>query len=162
MKLSSKGQYAIKAMMNLAINYNNNPVTLTELSSSHTISLSYLEQLFSILSKAGLVQGVRGPGGGYRLGKAPDQISIADIVIAIEESGNTTSSKEQADCKTSDDCIANNLWDEFSQQLTIYLGSISLADTIKSQVVIKTQYHLDETTRRISTMFPVSANLNVA
>ncbi len=85
MKLSTKGQYAIKAMMNLAINVNSSPLTLTEISSSQTISLSYIEQLFSKLRSSGLVQGVRGPGGGYRLGKAPDQISIADIIFAIEE-----------------------------------------------------------------------------
>jgi Rrf2 family iron-sulfur cluster assembly transcriptional regulator len=159
MKLSSKGQYAIKAMINLAVNYNNKPVTLTEISASHTISLSYLEQLFSILRSSGLVQGVRGPGGGYRLGKSPDQISVADIIISIEETANKTKREEDPD---SEKCIANSLWDEFSGQFTTYLNSISLADIIKDQIVVKNQYQLDETTRRISTMFPVSAKLRVA
>ena len=149
-------------MMNLAINYNNKAVTLTEISGSHTISLSYLEQLFSILRGAGLVQGVRGPGGGYRLAKAPDQISIAAIVLAIEESTDKASLKSHQHCKKGEDCIANSLWNEFSAQFTAYLDSISLADIIKDQIVIKRQYQLDETTRRISTMFPVSANLRVA
>ena len=158
MKLSAKGQYAIKAMINLALNFNNKPVTLTELSASHTISLSYLEQLFSILRSAGLVQGVRGPGGGYRLAKAPDLISIADIILAIEE----TSKNTHLYCDKGESCSANSLWNEFSEQLSTYLDSISLADIIKDQIVVKTQYKLDETTRRISTMFPVSADLRVA
>ena len=162
MKLSTKGQYAIKAMINLAINFNNNPVTLTELSSSQTISISYLEQLFSMLRSSGLVQGVRGPGGGYRLGKAPNQISIADIVLAVEDSPNNTSSKEDLNNNKSEESLANNLWNGFSEQLSVYLNSISLADIIKDQVVIKSQYKLDETTRRISTMFPVTAKLKVA
>ena len=162
MKLSSKGQYAIEAMMNLAINYNSKPVTLTEISGSHTISLSYLEQLFSMLKSSGLVQGVRGPGGGYRLAKAPDQISIADIVVSIEKSSNNSAAKDHANCKKGEDCLAFNLWNQFSDQLSAYLDSISLADVIKDQIVIKRQYHLDETTRRISSMFPVSENIRVA
>ena len=162
MKLSTKGQYAIKAMINLAINFNNNPVTLTELSGSQTISISYLEQLFSMLRNSGLVQGVRGPGGGYRLGKSPDQISIADIVLAVEDSPNNTSSEEHLNSNKDEDSLANNLWNGFSEQLSAYLDSISLANIIKDQVVIKSQYHLDETTRRISTMFPVTAKLKVA
>ena len=162
MKLSSKGQNAIKAMMNLAINFNSKPVTLTEISKSQTISISYLEQLFAVLRSSGLVQGVRGPGGGYRLGKAPDLISIADIILAIEYSNDTTSTEGHENCINGDNCSSNNLWNAFSEQLLTYLNSISLADTIKDQVVLKTQYHLDETTRRISTMFPVSEKMKVA
>ncbi len=162
MKLSTKGQYAIQAMMKLAINFNSQPVTLTEISSSQTISLSYLEQLFSMLRSSGLVQGVRGPGGGYRLSKAPNQISIADIILSIEDSSSSNSSKVHLNCKKGENCLTHTLWNEFSQQLSAYLGSISLADIIKDQVVIKSQYQLDETTRRISTMFPVSAKLKVA
>ena len=162
MKLSTKGQYAIKAMMNLAINVNSSPLTLTEISSSQTISLSYIEQLFSKLRSSGLVQGVRGPGGGYRLGKAPDQISIADIIFAIEESTDSTSFKGHLNCYKGENCLAHHLWNDFSEQLSAYLGSISLADIIKDQVVIKNQYRLDETTRRISSMFPVSSDLMVA
>jgi len=162
MKLSKKGQYAIQAMLNLAINYNSSPVTLTEISSSQTISLSYLEQLFSMLRSSGLVQGVRGPGGGYQLRKAPNQISIADIIISIEESTDSTSSKGHLNCDKGENCLTHSLWNEFSEQLSAYLDSISLADIIKDQVVAKTQFQLDETTRRISTMFPVSAKLMVA
>jgi Rrf2 family iron-sulfur cluster assembly transcriptional regulator len=163
MKISTKGQYAIQAMINLAINNNNNnPVSLTELSASQTISVSYLEQLFSILRPSGLVQGVRGPGGGYRLGKSPDQISIADILLAIEESANSSNPKRHLNCEKGENCLANNLWNGFSEQLSDYLDSISLADILKDQIVIKSQNRLDETTRRISTMFPVTAKLKAA
>ena len=162
MKLSTKGQYAIQAMINLAINNNNNPVSLTELSAFQTISVSYLERLFSILRHSGLVQGVRGPGGGYRLGKSPNQISIADILLAIEESANSTYSKRHLNCEKGENCLANSLWNGFSEQLSAYLDSISLADILKDQIVIKSQNRLDETTRRISTMFPVTAKLKAA
>ncbi len=163
MKISTKGQYAIIAMMDLAINYNASPVALTEFSSSQTISLSYLEQLFSKLRKSGLVEGVRGPGGGYRLSKTPNYISIADIILAIEEpTDNTSSAKRHSNCKKGENCQTQQLWNEFSEQLTAFLDSISLADAIKDQVVVKNQYRLDETTRRISSMFPVSSDLMVA
>ncbi|MEH6455886.1 MAG: Rrf2 family transcriptional regulator [Cocleimonas sp.] len=162
MYLSTKGQYAIKAMMKLAINYNCEPVTLTEISSSQTISLSYLEQLFSMLRNSGLVQGVRGPGGGYRLSKAPNQISIADIILSLEGSTEITCTNRHLNCSKGESCITHSLWNEFSEQLSAYLASISLADVIKDQIVVKNQFQLDETTRRISTMFPVSAKLKVA
>jgi len=155
MKLSTKGQYAITAMMNLAINYNVSPLTLTEISNSQTISLSYLEQLFSMLRNAGLVEGVRGPGGGYRLRKPPNQISITDIIEAIEESSEPAVSEVEI-------CTPRKLWNDFSSQLSEFLSSITLADFMQDQVVMKSQYQLDETTRRISNMFPVSANVHVA
>ena len=160
MKLSIKGQHAITAMMDLAIDYTASPVTLAEFSRSQTISLSYLEQLFSKLKKSGLVESVRGPGGGYRLSKIPNNISIADIIHAIEES--TDSTKRHSNCKKGDNCETQHLWYEFSDQLTAFLDSITLADVIKDQAVIKNQYRLDETTRRISSMFPVSSDLMVA
>ncbi len=160
MKLSTKGQYAITAMIDLAGNYNSSPVTLTEFSSSQTISLSYLEQLFSKLRKAGLVEGVRGPGGGYRLSKTPNYISIADIVFAIEEPAE--SRNRHSNCVKGDNCETHQLWNQLSDQLTSFLESITLADVIKDQVVVKNQYRLDETTRRISSMFPVSSDLMVA
>lgn len=162
MKLSTKGQYAIQAMLKLAINFNSNPVTLTEISNSQTISLSYLEQLFSMLRNSGLVEGVRGPGGGYRLSKSPNQISIADIVFAIEEPTNNTIAEKHLKCKKGDNCITNQMWNEFSDQLSTFLDSISLGDIVKGQIIIKSQFQLDETTRQISTMFPVSEKMKVA
>ena len=162
MKLSSKSEYAIQAMLKLSLNYNCKAVTLTEITSTQSISLSYLEQLFSILRNSELVQGVRGPGGGYRLSKSPSKISIADVVLAVEEPAKLTRSKIQASNEKDENSITYQLWDGFSEQLKIYLDSITLADLIKEHVVVKDQFHLDENTRRISTMFPVSENLRVA
>ena len=93
MKLSTKGRYAVTAMMDLAINDREGPVTLSDISGWQGISLSYLEQLFSKLRKARLVEGVRGPGGGYRLGKPADKISIAKIILAVDESIDSTQCK---------------------------------------------------------------------
>ncbi|MCL4170508.1 UNVERIFIED_CONTAM: hypothetical protein GTU68_021058 [Idotea baltica] len=157
MKISTKGQYAVKAMINLAVNFNN-PVSLTDLSDSQTISVSYLEQIFSTLRRSGLVEGVRGPGGGYRIGKSPDQISIADILLSIEE----PASNSNPNATNSENQLANRLWSGLSSQLSGYLDSISLADILKDEIIVKSQYNLDETTRRISTMFPVSDNLKAA
>lgn len=157
MKISTKGQYAIKAMIHLAANFNN-PVSLIELSGSQTISVSYLEQIFSTLRRAGLVDGVRGPGGGYRLGKAPDYITIADILLAVEESAKNSN----PNTNNGENFLANRLWNGFSAQLSDYLNSITLADILKDEIVVKSQFHLDETTRRISTMFPVSDKMKAA
>lgn len=161
MKLSSKGQYAIQAMLKLAI-FSRTPVTLNEISSSQSISISYLEQLFSMLRRSGLVEGVRGPGGGYRLSKSPNLISIADIVNAVEGSTSNKKFDAHSNCNKSEGYITNQLWNDLSDQLTTYLDSISLGDIIKDKVVVRVQYQPDETTRQIATMFPVTEQLMVA
>jgi len=162
MNISNKEQYAIKAMLNLAINYNNRAVKLSDLKNSSNISLSYLEQLFSHLNKSGLVNGVRGPGGGYRLSKSPDRISIAEIIRSVESPSKNKDLKNNFDCKNDKKYLATRLSNEVSKQITDYLDSITLAELIKDKIVVKTQYKLDETTRRISTMFPVSEKIRVA
>jgi len=162
MKLSSKSQYAVQAMLKLAINFNGEAVTLTEIASKQKISLSYLEQLFSNLKKAGLVQGVRGPGGGYLLNMSPDKITIADIIASMEPAKEDFSENYEANTKDDDDCLTELIWSELSEQLNEYLKSISLADLVKGHVILKDQFSLDETTRQISSMFPVSSSLRVA
>ena len=97
MKLSTKGRYAVTAMMDLALHDNDGPVTLSDISSCQGISLSYLEQLFSLLRQSGLVQGVRGPGGGYRLSKPPTQINIAEIIDAVDEKIDVSTCKGHLD-----------------------------------------------------------------
>lgn len=161
MKLSSKGQYAVQAMLKLAI-YSRTPVTLHEISSSQSISISYLEQLFSMLRRSGLVEGVRGPGGGYRLSKSPSLISIADIVYAVEGSTGNIKFDDDPSFNKGEGHITNQLWNDLSEQLTAYLDSISLGDIIKDKVVVKVQYQPDEITRQIATMFPVTEQLMVA
>ena len=161
MKLSSKGQYAVQAMLKLAI-FSRTPVTLNEISSSQSISISYLEQLFSMLRRSGLVEGVRGPGGGYILSKSPNLISIADIVNAVEVSTSNKKFDDHSNRIKSEGSITDQLWNDLSKQLTAYLDSISLADIIKNKVVVKVQYQPDEITRQIATMFPVTEQLMVA
>ena len=162
MKLSTKSRYAITAMMDLTIHYNNRPVTLTEISSQQSISISYLEQLFSTLRLSGLVQGVRGPGGGYRLGKTPNSISISDIIQSVEETDQKNSAKKVSDENNQKDYITQCLWNELSDQLFGFLNSISLADFIQDKVVIKKKFKVNDTAKTISSMFPVSDSLRVA
>lgn len=159
MKLSTKGRYAVTAMMDLAIHDNEGPVTLSDISRCQGISLSYLEQLFSMLRKSGLVQGVRGPGGGYRLAKTPNKISVADIIIAVDESIDSTHCKGHLDCNKGEKCLTHHLWNELSDQLLAFLSSITLAEFIKDPEVKKISVRLDGTAHRISNMFPVTEKL---
>lgn len=157
MKLSTKGRYAVTAMMDLALHDNEGPVTLSEISSCQGISLSYLEQLFSLLRKSKLVQGVRGPGGGYRLGKPPAQISVADIISAVDESLDSTNCKGNLDCNKGERCLTHHLWNDLSAQLLAFLSEINLSDFIKDPEVKKISVRMDGTAHRISTMFPVTS-----
>lgn len=127
MKLSTKGRYAVTAMMDLAIHDKIGPVTLAEISQCQGISLSYLEQLFAKLRKAGLVEGVRGPGGGYRLAKPSDQISIADIITAVDESMDVTRCRGREDCQEGERCLTHELWEDLSHRLYDFLNGITLA-----------------------------------
>lgn len=126
MRLSTKGRYGVTAMMDLAIHDNAGPVTLADISQCQGISLSYLEQLFSKLRKSGLVKGVRGPGGGYRLSKKADQISIADIISAVDEKVDMTNCGKDADCQDGEQCLTHELWMELSQRLYDFLAGITL------------------------------------
>lgn len=123
MRLSTKGRYAVTAMFDLALHEQEGPVPLTEISTCQTISLSYLEQLFAKLRKKKLVVGVRGVGGGYRLGSPAHEISIADILRAVDEKVDVSRAAEDGD-------PAQALWIEFSEQLYRYLDRRTLADCI--------------------------------
>ncbi|RLA23815.1 MAG: Fe-S cluster assembly transcriptional regulator IscR [Gammaproteobacteria bacterium] len=128
MRLTTKGRYAVTAMLDLAFHYEKGPVTLTEISGRQSISLSYLEQLFARLRKAGLVVGVRGPGGGYRLKKTLEAISIADIVIAVDEVIDSTNCEGKGDCQDDLPCLTHHLWVGLSRHIKDYLQGISLSD----------------------------------
>ena len=127
MKLSTKGRYGVTAMMDLAIHDNAGPVTLADISQCQGISLSYLEQLFSKLRKAELVQGVRGPGGGYRLSRPADQINIAEIISAVDEKVDVTRCKKEGNCQDGMRCLTHDLWIELSERLYTFLSSITLS-----------------------------------
>jgi len=150
MKLSTKGRYAVTAMMDLAINDHQGPVTLSDISDWQGISLSYLEQLFSKLRKAKLVEGVRGPGGGYRLGKPSDKISIAQIMVAVDES---IGSMQCRDCHVTDLYMTNKLWEDLSVRLYEFLNGVTLADFIKRPEAKRITIQQNSTSSQISRMF---------
>jgi Rrf2 family iron-sulfur cluster assembly transcriptional regulator len=126
MRLSTKGRYAVTAMMDIALHEKQGPVTLAEISQCQGISLSYLEQLFSKLRQHGLVTGVRGPGGGYRLAKTADKISIADIIQSVDEKLDMTKCGGKGDCSNGEKCLTHQLWFDLSCRLYEFLSGIKL------------------------------------
>ena len=131
MKLSTKGRFAITAMMDIAIHERSGPVTLVGISERQGISMSYLEQMFSKLRKGGLVEGIRGPGGGYRLARNPERISVANIIDALGDTMNLGRLKQhQADLQdtdaTEDRPLTEILWQELDENLHDFLDSITL------------------------------------
>lgn len=138
MKLSTKGRYAVMAMVDLAFNGENSPVSLSDIADRQGISLSYLEQLFGKLRKGGLVKSVRGPGGGYRLSREPDCMRISDIILAVDEPIETTrcAPGSPEGCQHhSGRCLTHDLWEELSNQIYLYLSSISLGDVMNRRVL---------------------------
>jgi Rrf2 family transcriptional regulator, iron-sulfur cluster assembly transcription factor len=134
MRLSTKGRYAITAMLELALKGGSEPVTLSEIAHNQGISLSYLEQLFASLRAKGLVKGVRGPGGGYYLGRSLEQISIAEIICAVDEWVELTRVRRIGDPGYgSQYCPSHGLWDYLSDDIYQFLADISLADLMLRQ-----------------------------
>lgn len=129
MKLSTKGRYAITAMMELALRHKQGPVTLADISVEQSISVSYLEQLFALLRKHGLVTGLRGPGGGYCLRRPASEISVADILRAVDESLESVAQPAAAD-PSGMRGESLQLWDQLSHQIFEYLDGISLAQAV--------------------------------
>jgi Rrf2 family iron-sulfur cluster assembly transcriptional regulator len=139
MRLTSKGRYAVMAMADLAANGGGErAVPLQEVAQRQDISLSYLEQLFARLRKAGLVTGVRGPGGGYRLSRAADAIAVADIITAVNEPIKATRCRDGSlkSCQgKAGRCIAHDLWDELGRQISVFLSAVTLEDVIERRVL---------------------------
>ena len=135
MRLTTRGRYAVTAMLDLALHAQDKPVSLAEISERQSISLSYLEQLFSRLRQSGLVGSVRGPGGGYRLVESSANIWVADIIDAVNESVDTTNCQGRGDCQGGSICLTHYLWDDLSKQIHNFLSSISLADLVAKRDV---------------------------
>ena len=131
MKLTSKGRYAVTAMLDLALHANQGPVTLAAISERQGISLSYLEQLFTRLRRYGLVSSTRGPGGGYLLNGNAADIAIADVVVAVDESVNATRCGGEENCQDGQRCLTHDLWTELSEQIFTFLNEISLAQLVE-------------------------------
>jgi Rrf2 family iron-sulfur cluster assembly transcriptional regulator len=130
MRLTTKGRFAVTAMTDLALNGGVGPVTLAGISERQKISLSYLEQLFGKLRRHKLVTSVRGPGGGYRLARAKDRISVADIVRAVDESLDATQCGGRENCKDEERCLTHTLWTTLNFKMYEYLESVTLADLL--------------------------------
>jgi Rrf2 family iron-sulfur cluster assembly transcriptional regulator len=130
MRLTTKGRYAVTAMLDLAINGTKGPISLADISKRQEISLSYLEQLFSKLRKQALVTSVRGPGGGYKLSRDTGQIFIAQIVDAVNESIDATNCGGAGNCKSGTECLTHDLWEDLSTQIHHFLSEISLESLI--------------------------------
>lgn len=147
MKLTTKGRYAVTAMLDLALHYAQGAVTLSEIASRQGISLSYLEQLFARLRRSGLVDSVRGPGGGYNLALAPGEISIAEIILAINENIDATRCGGDKNCDGEERCLTHYLWEDLSQRIHEFLSGITLADLVNKPTVQEVARRQDDRTR---------------
>lgn len=130
MRLTTKGRYAVTAMLDLALHGQRGPVSLADISERQAISLSYLEQLFAKLRRGGLVSSVRGPGGGYKLARELNTIHVAQVIDAVNESVDATRCGGQGDCHSGDICLTHHLWCDLSQQIHTFLSGISLHDLV--------------------------------
>ena len=135
MRLTTKGRYAVTAMLDLAIHFEEGPITLADISQRQCISLSYLEQLFAKLRRQGLVESTRGPGGGYRLSRSPMEIPVADVILAVDEKVETTRCGGLSNCQDDEQCLTHELWAELSQQIYQFLCGISLGNLVERQGV---------------------------
>ncbi len=135
MRLTTKGRYAVTAMLDLALHYKEGPITLADISKRQGISLSYLEQLFSRLRKNGLVDSARGPGGGYRLSREAAQISVADVITAVDEKVDAMRCEGKGNCHENGQCLTHELWCDLSDQIYAFLKSIDLGQLVARQGV---------------------------
>ncbi len=133
MRLTTKGRYAVTAMLDLALHQEQAPIRLAGISDRQGISLSYLEQLFAQLRRQALVKSVRGPGGGYHLGRQATTISVAEVIAAVNEDTDTTRCGGAGDCQEGETCLTHHLWMDLSDQVREFLQNISLDDLVRRQ-----------------------------
>lgn len=133
MRLTTKGRFAVTAMVDLAMSQGKHPVTLAAISQRQRISLSYLEQLFGKLRRRALVASVRGPGGGYRLARDMTEISVAEVILAVDETLDSTQCGGMEDCLEEKKCITHNLWANLNEHIFNYLGAVTLKQLVDAQ-----------------------------
>ncbi len=137
MRLTTKGRFAVTAMIDLALREAHGPVTLAGISQRQKISLSYLEQLFGKLRRFNIVESTRGPGGGYTLARKADEISVADIIIAVDEPLDATQCGGKGNCHSDEEtpgrCMTHDLWSNLNTKMVEYLSSVSLRDLAQQQ-----------------------------
>ena len=147
MKLTSKGRYAVTAILDLAFHSQAGPVALSHISRRQDISLSYLEQLFTRLRKQRLVSSTRGPGGGYSLSRPASEIAVAEVIAAVDEIVDTTRCSGAVNCHDGQQCLTHELWDELSQQIYDFLDEISLQDLMEERCIQQVAERQDERIR---------------
>tara|TARA_E500000081_G_scaffold131519_1_gene141847 strand:- start:1422 stop:1964 length:543 start_codon:yes stop_codon:yes gene_type:complete len=135
MRLTAKGRYAVTSMLDLAIHHDQGPTPLAGISQRQDISLSYLEQLFCSLRQRGLVKSVRGPGGGYNLSREASEISVAEVIEAVNEKSDATRCGGAGDCQNGETCLTHYLWMDLSDQIRNFLGDISLQDLMRRREI---------------------------
>ncbi len=138
MKLTTKGRYAVMAVVDLAENSKGSPVALADIADRQEISLSYLEQLFARLRRGGLVKSVRGPGGGYLLARPAEQTRVSDIILAVDEPIRATrcAPGSPSGCRVNRTrCLTHDLWEELSNQIHLYLSSVTVADVVGRRIL---------------------------
>lgn len=158
MRLTSKGRYAVTAMLDVALHHQSGPVSLADISERQGISLSYLEQLFARLRKQGLVSSVRGPGGGYQLGRASADIAIAEVISAVDESIDATRCQGKSDCQGGVRCLTHSLWSDLSHRIEDFLAGITLEELVQ-QSDVQTVAKRQETIPRTENGIEVSCQL---
>ena len=159
MKLTTKGRFAVTAMIDVALFNHGEPVTLAEISARQKISLSYLEQLFGKLRRHGLVDSVRGPGGGYNLAKAPGTISVSEIILAVDEPIDTTSCGGEKNCHDNSICLTHHLWASLNAHIFTYLQGVSLQSLVDDAKARKNpSLHVVQDLRKTATRaIPIAA-----
>ena len=150
MRLTTKGRFAVTAMLDLALHAGNGPVTLSNISERQKISLSYLEQLFGKLRRGSLVTSVRGPGGGYNLARSVDLLTVADIIVAVEEPIDSRQCEGRENCAGDRRCMTHDLWESLNKTVINHLAGVSLADLVEKQ-------RADENKQSSTTVVKVSA-----
>ncbi|MGB2427386.1 MAG: Fe-S cluster assembly transcriptional regulator IscR [Alteromonas sp.] len=152
MKLTSKGRYAVTAMLDVALHSAKGPVPLADISERQEISLSYLEQLFARLRKGQLVDSVRGPGGGYLLGRGANEIAIGEVIRAVDETVDATRCQGHSDCQGGEQCLTHSLWHDLSERISLFLDGISLGELMAKREVRRIADRQDKCKNKASTL----------
>ncbi len=145
MRLTTKGRYAVTAVLDLALHQESGPVSLAAISERQDISLSYLEQLFAKLRRSDIVSSTRGPGGGYKLTNSVDEVSVSDIILAVDESCKVVDCGDNEGCHDGAyQCLTHDLWQELSNEIRSFLDGITIAEIMMQQTVSDVKLHQDE------------------
>lgn len=162
MKLTSKGRYAVTAMLDVALHSQKSPVPLADISERQEISLSYLEQLFARLRRQKLVVSIRGPGGGYLLGRDAKEIAVGEVIKAVDEPVDATRCQGNADCQGGQKCLTHNLWEDLSERIAMFLDGISLGELMANSDVKSVATRQDQNKSKLLADNEISINLQLS